>query len=49
MHRLIFLYIMASLVVTAGNSVFHLAVEVFMLATLTGKLRFGIYAIFTQL
>ena len=49
MHRLIFLFVMASVAVTAGNSVFHLAVEVFMLATLTGKLRFGIYAIVTQL
>ena len=43
----IFLFIMASLVFVAGNSVYHLAVDVFMLETRTGKLRLNIYAIVT--
>jgi len=48
-HRLIFLFIMASLVLVAGNSLYHLAVEVFMLETRTGRSQFNIYAIVTKL
>jgi len=48
-HRLSFLFIMSSLVSVAGNSLYHLAEEVFMLKTRTGKLRFNIYAIVTKL